>query len=176
MEKKEEIAINNGKEKVFNPNGQYALTKREYFASIAIQGAALNLSFGSYTDDDFVMVCKNAVKIADELLKQLEEAIISASQNTESNEGEKKENDIHMLYHECLECNSRCNCTDIECSCCNELDRPIISQLNSTEEGRLVLAALIKITTESETGKTPYQVLEQLKVIVSESINPPKEK
>ncbi len=72
MEKEKEIAINNGKKHVFNPDGQYALTKREYFAAIAIQSAALNLSFGSYNDDNFVTVCKNAVKIADELLKQLE--------------------------------------------------------------------------------------------------------
>lgn len=96
--------------------------------------------------------------------------------NTESNEWEKEEYDTHLLYHECIECNSRCNCNDIECSCCNELVSPTLSQLNSTEEGRLVLAALIKITTESETDKTPYQVLEQLKVIASELINPTKEK
>jgi hypothetical protein len=37
----------------------------------------------------------------------------------------------------------------------NEIDR-------TTKEGRLLFAALVKITTESQTDKTPYQVLEQL--------------
>ena len=37
----------------------------------------------------------------------------------------------------------------------NEIDR-------STKEGRLLFAALAKITTESQTDKTPYEVLEQL--------------
>jgi hypothetical protein len=32
----------------------------------------------------------------------------------------------------------------------------------TTKEGRLLFAALTKITTESQTDKTPYQVLEQL--------------
>ena len=31
-----------------------------------------------------------------------------------------------------------------------------------TLEGRLLWAALIKLTTESQTDKTPYEVLEQL--------------
>jgi len=31
-----------------------------------------------------------------------------------------------------------------------------------TKEGRLLFAALAKITTESQTDKTPYEVLEQL--------------
>lgn len=37
----------------------------------------------------------------------------------------------------------------------NEIDR-------TTVEGRLLFAALAKITTESQTDKTPYEVLEQL--------------
>jgi hypothetical protein len=37
----------------------------------------------------------------------------------------------------------------------NEIDR-------TTKEGRLLFAALAKITTESQTDKTPYEVLEQL--------------
>jgi len=32
----------------------------------------------------------------------------------------------------------------------------------TTKEGRLLFAALAKITTESQTDKTPYEVLEQL--------------
>ena len=32
----------------------------------------------------------------------------------------------------------------------------------TTKEGRLLFAALVKITTESQTDKTPYEVLEQL--------------
>jgi hypothetical protein len=32
----------------------------------------------------------------------------------------------------------------------------------TTNEGRLLFAALAKITTESQTDKTPYEVLEQL--------------
>lgn len=32
----------------------------------------------------------------------------------------------------------------------------------ATEEGRLLFAALVKLTTESQTDKTPDEVLEQL--------------
>lgn len=32
----------------------------------------------------------------------------------------------------------------------------------STKEGRLLFAALAKITTESQPSKTPYEVLQQL--------------
>lgn len=31
-----------------------------------------------------------------------------------------------------------------------------------TEEGKMLMAALAKITTESQTNKTPYEVIEQL--------------
>ena len=31
-----------------------------------------------------------------------------------------------------------------------------------TEEGKMLMAALAKITTESQTDKTPYKVLEQI--------------
>jgi len=31
-----------------------------------------------------------------------------------------------------------------------------------TEEGKMLMAALAKITTESQTDKTPYEVLEQI--------------
>jgi hypothetical protein len=38
-----------------------------------------------------------------------------------------------------------------------------INQINTkTEEGKMLMAALAKITTESQTDKTPYEVLEQL--------------
>lgn len=37
----------------------------------------------------------------------------------------------------------------------------------TTKEGRLLFAALAKITTESQTNKTPYQVLEQLEKLAS---------
>jgi len=38
-----------------------------------------------------------------------------------------------------------------------------LEQINTkTEEGKMLLAALAKITTESETDKTPYEVIEQL--------------
>jgi len=36
-----------------------------------------------------------------------------------------------------------------------------------TEEGRLLFAALAKITTESQTDKTPYEVIEQLENLVN---------
>lgn len=40
---------------------------------------------------------------------------------------------------------------------------PDLENINtSTKEGRLLMAALTKITTESQTDKTPYEVLEQL--------------
>jgi len=29
--------------------------------------------------------------------------------------------DSDMLFHECPNCNWRCNCTDQPCSCCNEV-------------------------------------------------------
>ena len=37
----------------------------------------------------------------------------------------------------------------------------------TTKEGRLLFAALAKITTESQTDKTPYDVLEQLEELAS---------
>ncbi len=43
----------------------------------------------------------------------------------------------------------------------NEIDR-------TTKEGRLLFAALAKITTESQTDKTPYEVLEQLEDLAAE--------
>lgn len=43
---------------------------------------------------------------------------------------------------------------------------PDINDINlintSTSEGKLLLAAVAKITTESQTDKTPYEVMEQL--------------
>lgn len=38
-----------------------------------------------------------------------------------------------------------------------------LNQINTkTEEGKMLLAAIAKITTESQTDKTHYEVLEQL--------------
>ena len=37
----------------------------------------------------------------------------------------------------------------------------------STKEGRLLFAALAKITTESQTDKTPYEVLEQIEILAT---------
>lgn len=38
-----------------------------------------------------------------------------------------------------------------------------ISQINtSTQEGKLLLASIAKITTESQTNKTPDEVLQQV--------------
>jgi hypothetical protein len=43
---------------------------------------------------------------------------------------------------------------------------PDIKDINlidtTTSEGKLLLAAVAKITTESQTDKTPYEVMEQL--------------
>ena len=39
----------------------------------------------------------------------------------------------------------------------------IVTDINTdTEEGKLLVAALSKITTESQTDKTPNQVIDQL--------------
>lgn len=44
-----------------------------------------------------------------------------------------------------------------------------LEQINTeTEEGKMLLAALAKITTESQTDKTPYEVLEQLNKLKDE--------
>ena len=41
-----------------------------------------------------------------------------------------------------------------------------INEINTElEEGRLLIAALSKLSTESQTDKTPYEVLEQLNVL-----------
>ena len=32
-----------------------------------------------------------------------------------------QQDDSDMLFHECPNCNCRCNCTDQPCSCCNEV-------------------------------------------------------
>ena len=37
-----------------------------------------------------------------------------------------------------------------------------------TEEGKMLMAALAKITTESQTDKTPYEVLEQITKLKNE--------
>tara|TARA_R100001244_G_C5139686_1_gene127602 strand:+ start:714 stop:869 length:156 start_codon:yes stop_codon:yes gene_type:complete len=38
-----------------------------------------------------------------------------------------------------------------------------LEQINTEkEEGKMLMAALAKITTESQTDKTPYEVLKQL--------------
>mgnify|MGYP003654335409 CR=1 FL=1 len=38
-----------------------------------------------------------------------------------------------------------------------------INEINTnTEEGQMLMAALAKITTESQTNKTPYEVLKQI--------------
>ena len=42
----------------------------------------------------------------------------------------------------------------------NEIDR-------TTKEGRLLFAALVKITTEIQRDKTPYEVLEQLEELAT---------
>jgi hypothetical protein len=31
-----------------------------------------------------------------------------------------QQDDSDLLFHECPNCNCRCNCTDQPCSCCNE--------------------------------------------------------
>lgn len=54
-----------------NREQYYGLTKREYFAGLAMQGMC-----SKYTTDSMmgkVGICKDAVSIADELLKQLDE-------------------------------------------------------------------------------------------------------
>lgn len=54
-----------------NHNGtilQAGLTKREYFAGLAMQGIINQTGIFNSTED----VCKKSVRIADELLKQLE--------------------------------------------------------------------------------------------------------
>jgi hypothetical protein len=44
-----------------------------------------------------------------------------------------------------------------------------INEINTeTEEGKMLMAALAKITTESQTDKTPYEVLEQLQKLKDE--------
>ena len=32
-----------------------------------------------------------------------------------------QQDDSDLLFHECPNCNCRCNCTDQPCSCCNEV-------------------------------------------------------
>lgn len=44
-----------------------------------------------------------------------------------------------------------------------------INEINTeTIEGRLLLAAIAKITTESQTDKTPFEVIRQLNELGSE--------
>lgn len=62
------VRINDPKEYTKQFNG---LTKREYFAGLAMQG----IDFGdgsAYSDNQIKSACKTAIKFADELLKQLE--------------------------------------------------------------------------------------------------------
>ena len=54
---------------------EYGLTKREYFAGLALQGLLAlpdKGTFGSF-DEAIEWMCEVSVKFADELLKQLEE-------------------------------------------------------------------------------------------------------
>jgi len=44
-----------------------------------------------------------------------------------------------------------------------------ISQINTkTDEGKMLIAALAKISTESQTDKTPYEIIKQVNDLVSE--------
>lgn len=77
--------MENGKQGAFamlDPNGsftQYGLTKREYFAGLALQGLLANnewlkllIEDGNF-DDYSVRLTNSSLHIADELLKQLEQ-------------------------------------------------------------------------------------------------------
>ena len=58
-----------------NQERQYSgLTKREYFAGLALQGLLALPDKGTYNsfDDAFERICEISIKLADELLKQLE--------------------------------------------------------------------------------------------------------
>lgn len=57
---------------MLDPNSnysQYGLTKREYFAAMAMQGFLS--SWGKHDVDSFKGICTDAVFIADELIEQL---------------------------------------------------------------------------------------------------------
>lgn len=66
MENGNKIAFPNGLNTDEDFNG---LTKREYFAGLAMQGLSVYASNGK---PDFTMIAKMSVELADELLKQLE--------------------------------------------------------------------------------------------------------
>ena len=63
---------------VYNDNileetGSFGLTKREYFAGLAMQGMLANNSIMTATQFDRKSLAEDAVWCADELLKQLEQ-------------------------------------------------------------------------------------------------------
>ena len=63
------------KEGSYNTEGwSNGLTKREYFAGLAMQGLLTlpKVTYGSF-DEAIERICEVSVKFADELLKQLEE-------------------------------------------------------------------------------------------------------
>ena len=74
--------MKNGEKQVYplqNQNGtilQLGLTKREYFAGLAMQGLLANPNTGKVVDGqrciDLISVSRSSIFIADELLKQLE--------------------------------------------------------------------------------------------------------
>lgn len=53
---------------------EYGLTKREYFAGLAMQGliSSCDWNFTTFNKDLIEATSKNAIDLADELLKQLE--------------------------------------------------------------------------------------------------------
>lgn len=69
--------MENGKEPInpvdFNKNYSYnGLTKREYFAGLAMQGLISSNQHLSLSKEEAIVVASQSIQFADELLKQLE--------------------------------------------------------------------------------------------------------
>lgn len=64
----------NMKKSALDTDMNYGLTKREYFAAMALNGlmAVPNKGVFKDLDDSIIMACKVSIAYADELLKQLE--------------------------------------------------------------------------------------------------------
>ena len=64
------MITSNGKKAAYGSKWQLGLTKREYFAALALQGFA---SKRDHTiDDDYIRTARASIKLADALLAQLD--------------------------------------------------------------------------------------------------------
>jgi hypothetical protein len=85
----------------------------------------------------------------------------------------KEEDDSHMLFHECPNCNCRCNCTDHPCSCCDEAkeEPKVIPYLKSEQEFQIIAMRALGINYP-ENGHTFEQCINSVLMMAKKKEEP----